>query len=80
MKPAGRTMADQERIFRETQEAPLRAVEWLNAIGSGAGSLGGMQSQSTLQPAPNPFLQGAAGLLGLGSLLGGGVSGGIGVY
>lgn len=69
---AGRTMADNQRIFNETQQSPLRALEWLNAIGSGAGSLGGSSSGSTTQPGTNPFLQIAAGLLGGGNLLFGG--------
>lgn len=68
---AGRTMGDQQRIFQETQQAPLSAVEWLNSIASGAGSLGGSQSQTVAQPAPNPFLQLLAGGVGLNSLLGG---------
>jgi hypothetical protein len=68
---AGRTMSDQQRIFNETQQSPLKAVEWLNAIGSGAGSLGGSQVGSSTPPSPNPFLQLLAGGLGAGSLLGG---------
>ena len=67
---AGRTMADNMRIFQETQQAPMRAVEWLNAIGSGAGSLGGSQSGSSQAPSPNPFVQVLGGGLGLNSLLG----------
>ena len=64
----GRTMADQQRIFGETQQAPLRAVEWLNAIGSGAGALGGTSSSTSKVPGPNPFMQAAGVGLGLGSL------------
>lgn len=67
---AGRTMADNQRIYQETQQAPLKAVEWLNAIASGAGSLGGTQSQTTTQPGTNPFLQILSGGVGLNSLLG----------
>jgi hypothetical protein len=74
---AGRTMADQLRIFEETQNAPREAVEWLSAIGSGAGRLGG-QTRS-VQPGTNPFVEalgyglGGNNLLGnpLGSLFGG---------
>lgn len=68
---AGRTMADQQRIFGETQDAPKKALEWLNAIGAGAGSLGGSSVGSTTQPSPNPFLQLLAGGLGATSLFGG---------
>lgn len=83
---AGRTMADQLRIFEETQNAPKDRVEWLNAIGTGAGSLGGTQRQ--IQPGTNPFVQalgiglGGNSLLGnpLGSLFGGTVSPSIGMY
>ena len=52
---AQRTMSDNERIFRETRDAPLKAIEWLNAIGSGAGNFG-TESSSTQSPTPNPFL------------------------
>jgi hypothetical protein len=83
---AGRTMADQLRIFEETQNAPREAVEWLSAIGSGAGSLGSTQRQ--IQPGTNPFVQalgiglGGNSLLGnpLGSMLGGTVSPSIGMW
>lgn len=67
---AGRTMADNMRIFNETQRAPLEAVEWLNAIGSGAGSLGGTSSGTAQGPSPNPFLQIGASILGGNNLLG----------
>jgi hypothetical protein len=83
---AGRTMADQLRIFEETQNAPREAVEWLSAIGSGAGRLGSTQRQ--IQPGTNPFVQalgiglGGNSLLGnpLGSMLGGTVSPSIGMW
>lgn len=70
---AGRTMSDNMRIFQETQQAPLRAVEWLNAIGSGAGSLGGTSASKSTQPGSNPFTQILGGGLGLASLLSGGL-------
>lgn len=68
---AGRTMNDQLRIWNGKQQAPKSAVEWLNAIGSGSGSLGGSQSGSAQGPKASPFGQVAGGLLGLGSLFGG---------
>lgn len=67
---AGRTMSDQQRLATQAQQAPLNAVQWLNAIGSGAGSLGGSQSQTQSTPGTNPFLQVLAGGVGLNSLLG----------
>lgn len=68
---AGRTMADNQRITEETKRAPLNAVEWLNAIASGAGSLGGSKIGTASQPTPNPFLSLLAGGIGINSLLGG---------
>ena len=65
---ASRTMADNQRLHTETQQAPLRAVEWLNAIGSGAGSLGGSGTSTSKVPGANPFMQAAGVGLGLGSL------------
>lgn len=67
---AGRTMSDQQRLATQAQQAPLNAVQWLNAIGSGAGQLGGQQSQSTAYPQANPFLTTLMGGLGVNSLLG----------
>ena len=69
---AGRTMNDQLRIWQGQQQAPKSALEWLSAIGTGAGSLGGTGSTSAQGPSANPFGQAAGGLLGLNSLLGGG--------
>jgi hypothetical protein len=61
---AARTLQDQNRIYDQTRQAPLAAVEWLNAIGGGAGSLGGTGSNAVAQPTPNPFLQVATSLAG----------------
>ena len=69
---AGRTLNDQLRIWQGQQNAPKSALEWLSAIGTGAGSLGGTQGTSAQGPSANPFGQAAGGLLGLNSLLGGG--------
>lgn len=69
---AGRTLNDKLRIWQGQQQAPKSAVEWLAALGSGAGSLGGTQGTSAQGPSANPFGQAAGGLLGLNSLLGGG--------
>jgi hypothetical protein len=69
---AGRQMNDAMRIWQGQQQAPKSAVEWLNAIGSGAGSLGSTSGTSSQGPKANPWGQAAGGLLGLNSLLGGG--------
>lgn len=66
---ATRTKGDELRIFNEANQAPLKAVEWLNAIGSGAGALGGKTSQTASKPAPNPFLQALAAATGASNLL-----------
>lgn len=66
---ATRQMNDKLRIFNESQNLPKQRAEWLNAIGSGAGSLGGTSRQT--QPGTNPFLSALGyGASGLG-LLGG---------
>ena len=67
---AGRTMADQLRIWEETQNAPKSAVEWLNSIGAGAGQLGSSQRQVSTGTGTNPWLQAAGIGLGANSLLG----------
>jgi hypothetical protein len=65
---ATRQMNDKLRIFNEQQNKPWENLSRLNAIASGAGQLGGSQTQS--QPGQNPFLTAlgygstAAGLLG----------------
>lgn len=66
---ATRQKNDELRIFDGTQNAQWNNLSRLNAIASGAGQLGGTQTQS--QPGQNPFLTAAGyGLSGLG-LLGG---------
>lgn len=65
---ATRKMNDKLRVFNEKQNSPWDQLGRLNAIASGAGSMGGTQTQS--QPGSNPFLSalgyasGGAGLLG----------------
>lgn len=66
---ATRQMNDKLRIFNEKNQAPWDQIGRLNAIGSGAGQMGGTQTQS--QPGQNPFLTAlgygatGAGLLGM---------------
>lgn len=64
---ATRQMNDQLRIFNEQQNKPWENLARLNAIASGAGQLGGTQTQS--QPGQNPFLTALGyGLTGAGLL------------
>lgn len=66
---ATRQMNDRLRIFNDKANAPWNQLGRLNAIASGAGSLGG--TQTTAQPGQNPWLTGLGyGATGLG-LLGG---------
>jgi len=65
-----RTLGDQKRIFDETQQAPLKAVEWLNSIGSGAGSLGQAGSTTNIAPGTNPFVKALGYGLGASSFFG----------
>ncbi len=66
---ATRYKNDELRIFNDNQNKPWEQLGRLNAIASGAGSMGG--TQTTTQPGQNPFLTAAGyGLSGLG-LLGG---------
>lgn len=67
---ATRQLNDQIRIQQGMQQAPKSAVEWLNAISSGAGSLGGTQGSTAQGPKANPFGQVLGGLLGVNSLFG----------
>ena len=66
---AGRTLNDKLRVWQGQQAAPRNALEWLAAIGSGAGSLGGTQNTTAQGPKANPFGQALGGLIGLNSLL-----------
>jgi hypothetical protein len=65
---ATRVMNDRLRVFNEQQNKPWENLSRLQAIASGAGQLGGSQTQS--QPGQNPFLTAlgygatGAGLLG----------------
>lgn len=66
---ATRQMNDKLRIFNQKNNAPWEQLGRLNAIASGAGQMGGTQTQS--QPGQNPFLTALGyGTTGLG-LLGG---------
>lgn len=66
---ATRQKNDELRIFNEQNNAPWNQLGRLNAIASGAGTMGGSQTQS--QPGQNPFLTALGyGTTGLG-LLGG---------
>lgn len=66
---ATRQKNDELRQFNDQQNAPWNQLARLNAIASGAGSLGGTSTQS--QPGQNPFLSALGyGATGLG-LLGG---------
>lgn len=66
---ATRQMNDRLRMFNEQQSRPWEQLGRLNAIASGAGQMGGTQTQS--QPGQNPFLTALGyGTTGLG-LLGG---------
>ena len=65
---ATRQMNDKLRVFNAKQNTPWDQLGRLNAIASGAGQMGGTQTQT--QPGQNPFLtalgyaSGGAGLLG----------------
>jgi len=65
---ATRQMNDKLRIFNEQQNKPWEQIGRLNAIASGAGQMGGTQTQT--KPGQNPFLTAlgygtsTAGLLG----------------
>jgi hypothetical protein len=64
---ATRQMNDQLRIFNDQQNVPWQNLSRLNAIASGAGSLG--STSTTSQPGQNPFLTALGyGSTGLGLL------------
>jgi hypothetical protein len=64
---ATRQMNDKLRIFNEQQNRPWENLSRFQAINSGAGQLGGSQTQTS--PGQNPFLQAAGyGLTGAGLL------------
>lgn len=64
-----RLMNDQIRLFEGQQRAPLQAIEWRNAIASGAGSMGGTSSSTAQGPGQNPFATALGyGLTGAGAL------------
>lgn len=68
---ATQALNDKLRIWNEQQNKPWENVARLNAIASGAGSLGGTNVQSQSTPGTNPFLTALGyGASGLG-LLGG---------
>lgn len=71
---ATRQKNDELRIFNEAQNTPWEQVARLNAIASGAGSLGSSNTQTTYAQGPSGLQQGIGGLttgLGLLGALGG---------
>ena len=76
---AARRMNDDLRRFNEGNSQQRQAIEWLNAIATGAGNLGATQTQTVQAPKANPFMSalgGATSGFGMagpaGALLGGG--------
>lgn len=70
---------DELRIWQEQQDQQRKSLEWLNAIATGSGNLGGSQTTTASAPGTNPFLAGAGGAIsGFGSTgsLGGALLGG----
>jgi hypothetical protein len=63
---------DEIRRFEAQQTAPRQNIEWLNAIASGAGSLGGTSTATAQQPGQSPFATALGYGTGLASLFGGG--------
>jgi len=75
----GRQLNDQLRITQAQLDQPRQGIEWMNAIASGAGSLGGNSQQVAQMPGQNPLLTGlgyARGGLGMLGSFGGGQGGG----
>lgn len=71
---------DQLRIFNETQRSPWAAIEQLNAIASGAGTLGGSTTGTQTIPGPSRIQSGLGGALAGGTMFGlpGALLGGLG--
>ena len=73
---AGRLKNDQLRIFQEQQNAPWNQLGRLNAIATGAGSMGGTSTGTAQVPGQSPFATGLGyastglGLLGSAQNLG----------
>lgn len=65
---AGRYLNDELRIAQEKATAPMRGVEWLNAVTSGAGNFG-TQTTTAQMPGQNPLLS----MLGYGLTTAGGL-------
>ena len=61
---------DEIRRFEAQQAAPRQNIEWLNAIASGAGSLGGTSTATAQQPGRSPFATALGYGTGLASILG----------
>jgi hypothetical protein len=67
---AGRLKNDELRIFQEQQQQPWNQLGRLNAIASGAGTMGGTSSSTAQMPGQNKFATGLGYATGIGSLLG----------
>lgn len=67
---ATRQMNDRTRVFDAQQNAPWNQLGRLNAVASGAGSLGGTSSGTATQPGGSVIGQGIGGLLALSGLFG----------
>jgi len=69
IKPHAR-LNDDYRQFSEGQNQDRQAIEWLNAINSGAGSLGSTGSSTATGPATSSLSSGLGGALGGATMLG----------
>ena len=68
---ATRQMNDDYRQWQQGQDQDRNQVEWLNAMASGAGSLGGTSTQTSVAPATSSLSRGIGGALGGATMLGG---------
>jgi len=85
-----RQMNDDYRQFSEGQNQDRQAIEWLNAINSGAGSLGSTGSSTATGPATSSLSSGLGGAMGgatmgsafgpWGTAIGGGLGGLAGLF